>query len=324
VTPRPTIKCVEDRSTYKLIKVHTAKCSVCNKRNYTEFMLRCTNCGWEICLPCQQEREKKGTLVVAHRELGAAPGSTVRRQYASPAPVFNANPIPMTPLVAMKKTESKPTQSETEIVVLQEQKKSEEINDGPQATTPPNSGEKRAREKTPRTAKDAKRTVEVSSSYEEQSDPDSPSMSVKRRKTIKTTDGKAGLSTAVSRRTHQLISPKTVSETKTPSPPNPDNTGSVNWSNERTKSARAVFGDKNMDLMSGYTKEGHILGRQMPVIANARVRFTFIPPSVARNFVPLRNGERFLRIYQARLRAAHATASVSSCSARCTPWKFIY
>ncbi|PVI05646.1 hypothetical protein DM02DRAFT_650659 [Periconia macrospinosa] len=71
VTPKKASGCPEDVDKYKKISVHTAKCSVCDKRNGTDQMLRCPTCSWEICLPCQQEREKKGgMLIIGHGKVG--------------------------------------------------------------------------------------------------------------------------------------------------------------------------------------------------------------------------------------------------------------
>lgn len=42
-------------TTFKAVKIHTAKCDVCNHHN-TDILTRCIDCGWQICTPCLNDR----------------------------------------------------------------------------------------------------------------------------------------------------------------------------------------------------------------------------------------------------------------------------
>ncbi|KAL1960288.1 hypothetical protein VTO42DRAFT_8248 [Malbranchea cinnamomea] len=46
-------------TTFKQIKIHTAKCDVCNRHNKSTLH-RCTDCGWQICSPCWEKRGGNG------------------------------------------------------------------------------------------------------------------------------------------------------------------------------------------------------------------------------------------------------------------------
>jgi hypothetical protein len=85
-----------------VVKVHTAKCTECDKRN-KDTMLRCPGCTFQICRPCRDRREKKGRglihgAMMSPGGLGSGLGSgsgVVRRKVvgklvASPAPAKDA------------------------------------------------------------------------------------------------------------------------------------------------------------------------------------------------------------------------------------------
>jgi hypothetical protein len=78
-------RCSDDPADFTLVKIHTAKCSICDKRNTTDEMRRCKGCTWQICRPCQLERQQNGRSL-AHGNLltGTPGGSTVRRQKLFP------------------------------------------------------------------------------------------------------------------------------------------------------------------------------------------------------------------------------------------------
>jgi len=67
-------KCTSEASDFDVISIHTAKCAVCDKRNASDQMRRCRGCCWQICQPCQQKREEKGTPPLQHGfRLGTPP-----------------------------------------------------------------------------------------------------------------------------------------------------------------------------------------------------------------------------------------------------------
>ncbi|KAH7381204.1 hypothetical protein DE146DRAFT_624327 [Phaeosphaeria sp. MPI-PUGE-AT-0046c] len=55
--------CSSDPAVMTVVKVHTAKCTECDKRN-KDTMLRCPGCTFQICRPCRERREKKGRGLV--------------------------------------------------------------------------------------------------------------------------------------------------------------------------------------------------------------------------------------------------------------------
>ncbi|EEP76385.1 predicted protein [Uncinocarpus reesii 1704] len=54
---------------FKTIKIHTAKCDVCNQHNKSTLR-RCIDCGWQICTPCWDARGGNGTHGVSHKFTG--------------------------------------------------------------------------------------------------------------------------------------------------------------------------------------------------------------------------------------------------------------
>ncbi|KAH7069787.1 hypothetical protein BKA63DRAFT_519559 [Paraphoma chrysanthemicola] len=65
--------CSADPTDFTKIKIHTAKCTECDQRNETDNMLRCPGCGWQICVPCQEKRTKKGRDLI-HGGMGTPGG----------------------------------------------------------------------------------------------------------------------------------------------------------------------------------------------------------------------------------------------------------
>jgi hypothetical protein len=56
----------------KDVKVHTAICTICNRRN-KDIMKRCPGCTWQICKLCREKRESEGRSLM-HSNMGT-PGS---------------------------------------------------------------------------------------------------------------------------------------------------------------------------------------------------------------------------------------------------------
>ncbi|EFQ98409.1 hypothetical protein MGYG_01439 [Nannizzia gypsea CBS 118893] len=55
---------------FKPIKIHTAKCDVCNKHNKATLQ-RCIDCGWQICTPCWNARGGNGAHGSVRKFTGA-------------------------------------------------------------------------------------------------------------------------------------------------------------------------------------------------------------------------------------------------------------
>lgn len=86
-TPRSRtnrMQCSDNPADFNLVKIHTAKCSVCDKRNATDEMRRCKGCTWQICRPCQITREQKGRTL-AHGNLMTVTPNSSRRSTMLPA-----------------------------------------------------------------------------------------------------------------------------------------------------------------------------------------------------------------------------------------------
>ncbi|KAF2124030.1 hypothetical protein P153DRAFT_435636 [Dothidotthia symphoricarpi CBS 119687] len=59
-TPGGTITaCSLNASDFATVKVHTAKCSECDKRNM-DTMRRCPGCTFQVCKPCYDRRQREG------------------------------------------------------------------------------------------------------------------------------------------------------------------------------------------------------------------------------------------------------------------------
>lgn len=51
---------------FKKVMIHTAKCDVCNLHNKSTLR-RCSDCGWQICTPCWEERGGSGAHGVSRK-----------------------------------------------------------------------------------------------------------------------------------------------------------------------------------------------------------------------------------------------------------------
>jgi hypothetical protein len=78
--------CSSAVSAFSTVKVHTAKCSECDKRNM-ETMRRCPGCTFQVCKPCCDRRQKTGRTLAHGNMLSpamatprAGSGSVVRRR----------------------------------------------------------------------------------------------------------------------------------------------------------------------------------------------------------------------------------------------------
>ncbi|KAK2871632.1 hypothetical protein FQN49_002985 [Arthroderma sp. PD_2] len=66
-------------SIFKPIKIHTAKCDVCNKHNKATLQ-RCIECGWQICTPCWDARGGSGAHGSTRKFTGAVYRSSDEEQ----------------------------------------------------------------------------------------------------------------------------------------------------------------------------------------------------------------------------------------------------
>lgn len=81
----PRAQCSDNPVDFSVVKIHTAKCSICDKRNATDKMRRCKGCTWQICRPCQIQREENGRSLAHGNSMTATPSaSTARRRILHP------------------------------------------------------------------------------------------------------------------------------------------------------------------------------------------------------------------------------------------------
>ncbi|KAH8723004.1 hypothetical protein GQ44DRAFT_806582 [Phaeosphaeriaceae sp. PMI808] len=90
-TPGGTLKvCTMDPEKMTKVKVHTAKCTECDKRN-KDTMLRCPGCTFQICKPCCDRRERSGKSLEHGTMLSPGglnllgSGGSARRSLLTPA-----------------------------------------------------------------------------------------------------------------------------------------------------------------------------------------------------------------------------------------------
>jgi hypothetical protein len=104
------------------VKVHTAKCTECDKRN-KDTMLRCPGCTFQICKPCRDRREKAGRALLhggmmspggLGSGLGLGSGSAVRRMIA---PIATGTETP--PRMVLKNDDEKMVDIEDEKVEVE-------------------------------------------------------------------------------------------------------------------------------------------------------------------------------------------------------------
>ncbi|KAK7181999.1 hypothetical protein PSPO01_11962 [Paraphaeosphaeria sporulosa] len=81
-------QCSDNPADFAIVKIHTAKCSICDRRNATDKMRRCKGCTWQICRPCQIQREDNGRSLAHGNSMTATPtASTARRRVFPPTEI---------------------------------------------------------------------------------------------------------------------------------------------------------------------------------------------------------------------------------------------
>ncbi|CAI6331932.1 unnamed protein product [Periconia digitata] len=293
VTPSSS-GCPTEKDKYMKISVHTAKCSVCDKRNGTTEMLRCPLCSWEICHPCQQIRERDGNNPIGHGKVGVS--GVTRRITFSRTPIKKAGggqaKIPASsPLASAAAYPNAATGKEGTPHVTKHSKKNAQPEGGkdvagngkkrmaavdePAPSSSPSTGESRNVRiaATNKKAAGVNAATNLSSDTDSEVDympkdlvlPGSPAMSNKRLK----------VDTAASSRSKRMGGVLQLSEAAlqadraapaahaNPYLLNPANNAYQSVAEDRRK-VREHYGP----LLDGYSNEGHLLARRMPVMSN--------------------------------------------------------
>ena len=137
------MQCSDDPKDFNMVKIHTAKCSVCDKRNASDEMRRCKGCTWQICRPCQIKREQQGRTLAHGNLVTATPGSSLGRG-TKMVPVKPLTPKKDakagTPLETVKEEDRKEDRKESAAKESPAKKRSTAQGN---AMTPPSSGERR-------------------------------------------------------------------------------------------------------------------------------------------------------------------------------------
>jgi hypothetical protein len=113
-------QCSDDPADFALIKIHTAKCSICDKRNATDEMRRCKGCTWQICRPCQSSREQKGRTLAHGNSMTVTPSAvTARRRILHPIGLLaqGKDPEAETALAKVKEEEAEEALAAQQMVI---------------------------------------------------------------------------------------------------------------------------------------------------------------------------------------------------------------
>ncbi|KAJ4298885.1 hypothetical protein N0V90_004128 [Kalmusia sp. IMI 367209] len=326
--PRPTpstpgstarTQCSADQADFLLIKIHTAKCSICDKRNATDEMRRCKGCTWQICRPCQLEREAQNRSLAHGNLMSATPTSTVRRRvlHKIGAPKLS-DPEAEKALASVKEEEreapSTPPKKEAHMGAATN------VKGQAQEVTPPSSSE---RKKLYRQAKTQKSMAEPEVSDDEGlelRDPDSPLgvTGSKRRFADKTLSPDTIRESPRKRPRMERLEQQEQQERTRKKAPNPHPPESEMSPEELDALRFKPY--TNVDEMRGIRPSQHptlmqefygikmpeyeggqsILHRNMPTPLSRDVR---IPANVARNGLPRKTGEEFMEEVRDKVRA---------------------
>ncbi|KAF2675835.1 hypothetical protein K458DRAFT_492873 [Lentithecium fluviatile CBS 122367] len=311
LTPGRIMGHPSDVALFATIRIHTAKCSVCDNRNQDELMRRCPMCTWQACGECRKAKNdnlQHGTEVIAFgtpANRRPLPGIGGRSTPHRASPPLQFSPVPVVNKAA---TEMTPASS-----IRQKFKDAQEA-------TPPTSGEKRKRDQK------ATKQVEVSGPSDDSGDnnfspePASPTLTMSRKRhkmAASSGAGTHGSSGSPVKRIRQIRQQKSIPSVSSGSSPpwTFDNSLSQGMRPSENKEEVAAFYGIPSD---GY--EQHPLSRSMP-ITNRSVR---IPPNVKRNFKPRKSAAEFQHELQIKVvqkleqhfgwapRAGVASASESS------------
>ncbi|KAF1912133.1 hypothetical protein BDU57DRAFT_533038 [Ampelomyces quisqualis] len=284
-TPGGTLRaCSSDPDAMTLVKVHTAKCTECDKRN-KDTMLRCPGCTFQICKPCRERRTKRGRGLThggmmspggLGSGLGSGGGFVRRRVLGS----FGTTP----PGVAVKKEEE-----DGDGDVLMEEKGKGKVVAKPAAS-----------KKRPAPKKSKTTVLDESSDDEFNPDPASATTNKRRRTTLTITDSPTATSARPSRTvptssahlTYIPPSSPSTSSTSGAEVPASDGTHPSNLSSELTQKAWQLDGGnaaptgRIQEMLEEHgvnTPENrydeHLLQRYNPVMTNPIIS---IPAAVKR------------------------------------------
>lgn len=96
------MSCTSDETLFTIVKVHTAKCTECDKRNM-DTMRRCPGCTFQVCSPCYTRRVKNGGGLM-HGNMSSIANSAITQRTVRRRPLDIIN---VSGLGSEKKSEAK-------------------------------------------------------------------------------------------------------------------------------------------------------------------------------------------------------------------------
>jgi hypothetical protein len=306
-----------------LVKVHTAKCTECDKRN-KDTMLRCPGCTFQICKPCRDKRQKKirglehgGMLSPGGLGLGNGLG-TIRRKVPGrtpgtpPSPSFKDEDEGLYEIVVDKEEE----EGEEQEVGIGVKGKGKE-----KAPAKPTSKKRLARSK-PKMA-----VTEDSSDDDFMLDPASPISHKRRRTTFTITDTPTATSARPSRNAPLLATTLAYVASLSPGPCSDSSAevmASINW-RPTTLNAQELKAAWNVDVFPPIQPIGriqelleengvntpnnryeqHFLSRSEPVVMNCVSNV----PGIVKRMADRKPRMSAVEKVEARNRAAHVSVT---------------
>lgn len=296
--------CSSEKESFKMVKVHTAKCSECDQRNM-DTMLRCPGCTFQVCRPCRDKRDCKGKglahgvmaspgglfravgLLDRSGGLGTGGGSVTRKRLAGMNGSMSPSPAPTFRLGLKVRTQ------DVDVGGAEDDSEALENGNKVESKFAPTRVAKSASKK--RTAKSHPKSVsdEESSGDDFRLESMSPTQNKRRRTALNLTDTPTATSARPSRR---VSGPGAYVITSSPSS---DGTLEVNSSGvhqvlphyidvskavDTNKEGPLAPTDRIQELLEQHgvntpvnPYDEHFLGRRVPVVINPIIR---MPPSI--------------------------------------------
>ncbi|KAF2734391.1 hypothetical protein EJ04DRAFT_564258 [Polyplosphaeria fusca] len=302
--------CTADPAAYTIVKIHTAKCAMCDKRNM-DTMRRCPGCTYQVCQPCFDLRNGKplmhGNLVrpsnlpptPARRALFRPGGSSASGSpAAAPSPLGSSpsfNPQADTRVGVQEETPEKSTPGskrgrgkKSKAYLTSDDEKDEDFAPGPGSPTPASGKRRKTVE-----SKGKQRLGEIGENI--------PTISRRAPRTFTSTSKQTATTTPTASPARlSLPTPPTITAranrylTAAPGAANANMSGNTDQANDGGRDIRSDSPDTNarriMELIEEQRVkanlppyEEHLLSRRQPVVDNLSVQ---VPPNVARNFKP--------------------------------------
>ncbi|KAI8931726.1 hypothetical protein NX059_011369 [Plenodomus lindquistii] len=317
------IVCTMDATLYRIVKVHTAKCTECDKRNKA-VMRRCPGCTFQVCTPCFERRKKNGKGLRHGMSMSSSASPLTVRAAQRKIDVGGGGEVPR-----MEELKKKEVGSEGDKggVVGESGKAGESVGGGETVSvgvqkekvkvvvTPKPKPKRRAIKKQKKTAKFVESEDDLSSELSDPEDYASPTPSKRRRSTLTVDSAPTVVGPPQSEGKKRFVplstsrsSAPTTSSAAAPSSstlesalPAPDKTAKTMEPSRTPVSKLGI--NELMHVYGVNTAENpyheHLLSRREPVVSNPNIR---IPDRIARGFKPRRTAEDIHKDIQEKVR----------------------